>query len=99
MPRGGSRERAGRKSKWNHGRTKMIRVPESLAESILEIAHKLDEQESIGFESNSYSVDLSTLNIPTIRGKRFVFLQDLLRLGYEIKPLSLAENVRKELLK
>lgn len=99
MARGGARAKAGRKPKWNHGKTKMIRVPESLAEDILEIAHKLDEGEAIESESNSYRVDLSNLNIPTIRGKHFIFLQDLLRRGYEIEPLSLAENVRKELLK
>lgn len=98
MSRGGARKGAGRKSRWRSGKTKMIRVPEVLAEQLLEIAEKLDSGETIDYESNSYLVDLSGLNIPQIRGKRFIFLQDLLRRGYEIKPLDLVESVRKELL-
>lgn len=98
MARGGARKGAGRKSKWRNRKTKMIRVPEALSEDLLEIARKLDSGETIEFESDSYLVDLSGLNIPQIKGKRFVFLQDLLRQGYEIQPLALAESIRKELL-
>lgn len=99
MPRGGKRQGAGAKSNWKHGKTKTIRVPVSLADAILDIARKLDEGEvvkSIGF---SQSIDLSTVNVPTIRGRSFVFLEDLMKLGYEIEPLSLAEKVRKQSLK
>ena len=31
------------KSKWKNGKTKLIRVPESLADKILVLAHKLDK--------------------------------------------------------
>ena len=99
MSRGGARKGAGRKPKWKHGKTKMIRVPEVLVDRLLEIARKLDSEEIIDFDSDSYTIDLSGLNIPQIREKRFVFLQDLLRQGYEIEPLNLAESVRQELLK
>jgi DNA-directed RNA polymerase subunit RPC12/RpoP len=51
MPRGGSREKAGRKSTWKSGckfeDTKSIRVPAHIADQVLEIAHKLDAGESI----------------------------------------------------
>jgi hypothetical protein len=47
MPRGGYHEHAerwGRKPSWKTpGATRTIRVPEALAELILELAHKLDE--------------------------------------------------------
>jgi hypothetical protein len=42
MPRGGSRFGAGGQFKWNHGKTKTIRVPESLVDQVLEYAKKLD---------------------------------------------------------
>jgi hypothetical protein len=42
MPRGGSRLGAGGQFKWNYGKTKTIRVPESLADRVLEYARKLD---------------------------------------------------------
>jgi O-acetyl-ADP-ribose deacetylase (regulator of RNase III) len=43
MPRGGKREKAGRKNKWqNSGNTKTIRVPAYLADEILKIAYDLD---------------------------------------------------------
>ncbi|MGK7898276.1 MAG: hypothetical protein AB4372_32845, partial [Xenococcus sp. (in: cyanobacteria)] len=43
MGRGGYREGAGGKPKWIHGKTKTIRVPEVLADKILELSHMLDE--------------------------------------------------------
>jgi hypothetical protein len=46
MPRGGARENSGRKPKWNLGETKAIRVPVAIAETILEIARRLDEGET-----------------------------------------------------
>lgn len=43
MPRGGKREKAGRKNKWqDSGNTKTIRVPAYLADEILKIAYDLD---------------------------------------------------------
>ncbi len=43
MTRGGRRLGAGSKATWKHGKTRTIRVPEVLAEQILDIARKLDE--------------------------------------------------------
>lgn len=97
MPRGGKRLGAGSKPKWKHGKTKTIRVPEALADEILEIVRKLDSGASVSLAEELGVIDLSELAIPQIRNKRFVFLQDLIRLGYEIKPLNLAQSVRKEM--
>jgi len=47
MPRGGHRENAGRKSGWEHTETTVIRVPQFLANQLLEIARKLDKGESL----------------------------------------------------
>ena len=57
MPRGGRRENAGKKSRWESGRsfskTKVIRVPVEFAEQLLEIAHKLDSGESFDIDTKS----------------------------------------------
>ena len=57
MPRGGRREKAGRKSSWVSGckfeDTKLIRVPATIAGELLEIAHKLDSGEIIDLETKS----------------------------------------------
>jgi hypothetical protein len=99
MPRGGKREGSGPKSNWKNGKTKTIRVPISLADDILNIARRLDRQQPVRSSGFTQVIDLSSINIPTLRGKSFVFLEDLMKLGYEIQPLHLAEKVRKQLLK
>jgi hypothetical protein len=57
MPRGGRREKAGRKSSWISGckfeETKLIRVPIAISDRLLEIAHKLDNGEVIDLVSKS----------------------------------------------
>ncbi|MBV5262225.1 hypothetical protein FLX56_27975 [Synechococcus moorigangaii CMS01] len=93
MPRGGKREGAGAKPKWKHGKTTVIRVPEALADNILDYANRLDK----GLVTKSKTIDLSGVTIPTLRHKKFVFLQDLVRLGYEIYPLDIASKIREEL--
>ncbi|MGB7442531.1 MAG: hypothetical protein WA919_15815 [Coleofasciculaceae cyanobacterium] len=45
MPRGGYRENSGRKPKWNLGETKAVRIPVAIADTIMEIAKRLDEGE------------------------------------------------------
>ncbi len=97
MPRGGKRKGAGRKADWKHGKTKTIRVPEVLAEEILEYAHKLDVGDITDYDTISKVVDLTGITVPEIRGRRFVFLSDLMKAEYEIFPLSLGETVRAEL--
>lgn len=98
MPRGGKREGAGAKPKWKHGKTTNIRVPEVLVEEVLRLAHRLDEGESFDFESESKIIDLSKISIGTLEKKKFVFLEGLLKAGYEIFPWSLGEIVRKQIL-
>ena len=97
MPRGGSRKGAGAKPKWNHGKTTVIRVPHALAEEILSFAQKLDQRTALELDTKSKVIDLQGVLVPTINSKRFVFLQDVLRLGYEIYPLELAQQVRQEI--
>jgi hypothetical protein len=99
MPRGGKREGSGPKSNWKHGKTKTIRVPISLADDILNIARRLDGQQAVDSSGFTQVIDLSSINIPTIRGKSFVFLEDLMKLGYEIEPLDLAKKIRNQSLK
>lgn len=69
MPRGGSREGAGRKSTWASGckqsDTKIIRVPIAIADQLLEIAHRLDAGEFLDFVTNSLSEAPSELTIST----------------------------------
>lgn len=45
MPRGGYRENSGRKQKWNLGETKAVRIPVAIADTIMEVAKRLDEGE------------------------------------------------------
>lgn len=45
MPRGGARENSGRKPKWNLGETKAVRIPVAIADTILEVARRIDEGE------------------------------------------------------
>jgi hypothetical protein len=97
MSRGGKREGAGGKPTWKNGKTKTIRVPAVLAEEILRMARELDETGVIERDTESKVLDLSGITVPEIRGKRFVFLSDLLMSGYEIHPLKWAEAARAEL--
>lgn len=57
MPRGGyhaNAERWGRKSAWlNDSDTKTIRVPEALAQHILDYAHRLDSGEFIDIDTKA----------------------------------------------
>jgi hypothetical protein len=97
MPRGGARPGAGGKPTWRNGKTKTIRVPVALADAILAFARDLDEHGIIEPVTASKVVDLSQLIIPEIRGRRFVFLSDLLKVGYEIYPSKWSEVARSEL--
>ena len=42
MPRGGKRQGAGRKSAWNSGKTKAVKLPEKIVPEIIEIARMMD---------------------------------------------------------
>jgi hypothetical protein len=67
MPRGGRRENSGRKLKWNLGKTTAVRIPEAIADTILEVAKRLDRGEGIESivhpESEAITVKLSAANL------------------------------------
>ena len=105
MARGGVRSNAGAKGKWKHGKTKSIRVPEALAEQVLEYAHNLDENaiiefvteskinSSLTFDSvtNSKTLNLSGISIRVCNGKSAVLLEDLVKVGYTLYPERLGQ--------
>jgi hypothetical protein len=99
MPRGGKREGAGGKPTWKNGKTKTIRVPIALADEILRFAKELDVNGFIDADTESKVINLSGISVAQIKGKSFVFLGDLVRVGYEIKPDKLAEKVILEIYK
>lgn len=94
MPRGGYRVGAGSKPTWNCGKTKTIRVPELLADRVLEISRLLDEGQSLGSETTSKVVDLSGVVILHTTNGPVVRLVDLLRAGYEIRPERLVRSLK-----
>lgn len=99
MPRGGRREGAGNKSTWKHGKTKTVRVPEALADKILEIAKVLDDTESADSQDLDYNpktrvIDLTGVAIHSSTYGACVYLSDLIRIGYTIKPERLVRNLR-----
>lgn len=99
MSRGGKREGAGGKPTWKNGKTKTIRVPIAIAEEVLKLAKELDEKGYIESDTESKVLDLSRITTPEIRGRKFVFLSDLVKSGHELKPKKLADRVIDEIYK
>jgi len=97
--RGGYREGSGAKPAWKHGKTKVVRVPEVLADEVLRIARMLDDDGFFELVTSSKIVDLSGVCLKTFSNKTFVSLESLVLLGYEIKPDALAEQVVAEVYK
>ena len=97
MPRGGRREGAGGRHKWAHGKTKTIRVPELLADRVLEIARMLDEGKSLEDVTQSKILNLSGVSVHSTSKGMIVYLQDLLKVGYKIRPFALVDRLRKDL--
>jgi hypothetical protein len=96
MTRGGAREGAGGKSTWNNGKTKTIRVPEALADQVLEYAKRLDKgaieplpERAIEPVTVSKVINLSGISIQIYNGKLVVYLEDLAKAGFDILPASL----------
>lgn len=102
MPRGGYRVGAGGKPTWQKGKTKVIRVPEVLAERLLEIARLLDTEESLVEVTESKTepvtrskvVDLSGISVRSFRDGPGIYLADLLSAGYEIEPERLSRSIK-----
>jgi hypothetical protein len=97
MARGGKREGAGGKPKWIQGKTTVIRVPESLATEVLRLAHLLDEGKSVDDVTQSKHLNLSGVPVQNVNGKAVVFLEDLLKAGFKIRPFDLLDRVRKQI--
>ena len=99
MPRGGRREGAGGRPKWKHGKTKTIRVPEVLADEILDYARKLDDGAIIEHETESKVLNLSGVSLRQHNGILSVYLEDLVKIGYELLPENLFQIVKARLEK
>lgn len=68
MPRGGHRENSGRKPAWlSSNVTRAIRVPEPLADRILEIARTLDQGEEIEIVQNQSLLANSSSKLEQIK--------------------------------
>jgi len=95
--RGGARTGGGRPSPWQHQPTCTIRVPEILAETLLEIARELDKglEETLVIEPKSHGINrqakkellsLSQLRIYKHSGHKVLRLEELIRVlqsGFE----------------
>jgi hypothetical protein len=99
MVRGGVRLGSGAKSKWKNGKTTTIRVPKVLIPQILEYAEKLDSEGIIENETLSKILNLSGVSIRQHNGITSIYLEDLVKLGYEIQPESLSNLVKARIQK
>jgi hypothetical protein len=97
MARGGIRPGAGGKSKWIHGKTTVIRVPEILAADVLLLAQLLDQGKTVDDVTQSKYLNLSGITIRSVGDKPAVLLEDLLKAGFKIRPLGLVDKLRKQL--
>jgi hypothetical protein len=104
MPKGGKRVGAGNKFKWNSGKTRVIRVPETIAEQVIEYAHFLDSggvpttpvthSTKLSYDgvTQSKNIDLSGILIRSYSNQPVVMLSDLVRVGYQILPEKLMQS-------
>lgn len=97
MARGGYREGSGGKPKWIRGKTTVVRVPEVLADEIIRVARLLDEGKSVDDVTKSKYVDLSGISIRLVDGRPAVFLEDLLKANFKIRPIEVVDQVRKQI--
>lgn len=97
MPRGGYRKGAGGKSKWIRGKTMVIRVPQVLAEEVLRVTKLLDEGKSVDDVTKSKYLDLSSISIRYVSGKPAIFVEDLLKANFKIRPIGLVDQLRKQI--
>lgn len=97
MARGGYREGSGGKPKWIRGKTTVIRVPEVLAEEVVRVAKLLDEGKLVDDVTKSKYIDLSGISIRLVEGRPVVFLEDLLKADFKIRPIEVVDRVRKQI--
>ncbi len=73
MPgRGGARPNSGPKSSWRLGKTKAIRVPIAIADTLLTLARLMDREE--------------TLNVPDLESSTDTHFLSLDEMGKSLKP-------------
>lgn len=99
MARGGLRLNAGAKAKWKHGKTKTIRVPEVLVPQILEYSKKLDLGQVIENDTISKTLNFSGISVRQHNGILAIYLEDLVKAGYEILPESLSNLAKARIQK
>jgi hypothetical protein len=105
MARGGKREGSGSKSVWKNSKTKVVRVPDVLADKILEIARLLDSELSLegvtlskdDSVTQSKVIDLSGVTVRLFSNGSGVYLADLVKAGYILKPDNLAKIVERKI--
>ena len=97
MARGGKREGSGGKFKWIHGKTKIVRIPEVLADRILDVAQMIDEGKTVDDVTQSKYIDLSGITVRSFGGNQGVLIEDLLKAGYKVRPFELLNSVRKRI--
>jgi hypothetical protein len=100
MSRGGYREGSGGISTWKQGKTKTIRVPIALADRLLELARAMDNDDTVVINlstvdsvTESKVINLSGVKVTHLNGEIAIRLEDLVKLGYELQPTSLARMV------
>lgn len=97
MKHGGSRYGAGRKSQWICGKTVVVRVPEVLSSEVLRIAHLLDEGKEVDDITQARYLDLTGVPVRYVQGNPVVYVEDLLKKGFRVRPLKLVDNIRKKI--
>jgi hypothetical protein len=105
MPRGGARENSGRKPKWNLGETKAIRVPIAIADTLLDIAKRMDNGENLNhlrlnvlIEDEEGGVSATLLGWPDCQAKGTTRQEALARLRQLVQArLQQAEIVALDL--
>jgi hypothetical protein len=97
MKHGGKRKGAGRKSQWIRGKTVVVRVPEVLSEEVLRLAHLLDEGKTVEDVTRSRYLDLSGVPVRYVEGRPVVYIEDLLKKGFKVRPLKLIDELRRKI--
>lgn len=96
MPRGGKREKAGRKTGWVSGvtfeETVVIRVPKAISKQLLEIAHRLDAGEEIDLVSNSKNT-IEHVNQLELQNEELVTQVENLRIELDTKSKVLRDEI------
>lgn len=97
MKHGGSRDGAGRKSQWIRGKTVVVRVPGVLSDEVLRLAHLLDEGKVVEDVTKVRYLDLTDVPVRYVQGRPVIYIEDLLKRGFKVRPLKLIDELRKKI--